>query len=220
MIEAVYRNSLKEKKGNELHYDEKSIFDEFRTFFFAGVDTTSTYLATTIFEIARNPEVEEKVRAEIEEHMQTDDYSYENIKKLAYLDNVQKEVTRFYGPVVGTFLRHVETDFYLKGILMTKGIYIRTFTIGVHYSEKYYKDPTAFRPERWEGECDNVPAFAIGGFSAGPRTCIGKHLAKLEAKIGLIKFMKRYERVEAEDAKFILRFLYQPKEVVVRLTKA
>ena len=60
----------------------------------------------------------------------------------------------------------------------------------------------------------------MGGFSAGPRTCIGKHLAKLEAKIGLIKFMKRYERVEAEDAKFILRFLYQPKEVVVRLTKA
>ena len=125
---------MKEKKGNELHYDEKSIFDEFRTFFFAGVDTTSTYLATTIFEIARNPEVEEKVRAEIEEHMQTDDYSYENLKMFTYIDNVQKEVTRFYGPVSGTFLRSVETDFHLKGIHIKKGIYIRTIILGVHYS--------------------------------------------------------------------------------------
>ena len=49
-----------------------------------------------------------------------------------------------------------------------------------------------FRPERWTSECENNPIFASGGFSAGPRVCIGKHLAKLEAKIGLIKFMKRY----------------------------
>ena len=78
--------------------------------------------------------MEAKIRAEIEEHMQTDDYSYENLKKFNYIDNVQKEVTRFYGPANGTFLRHVESDFYLKGILIKKGVCIRTMITGLHYS--------------------------------------------------------------------------------------
>ena len=134
LIEAVYRNSLKEKKGNKLLYNEQSIFDEFRTFFFAGVDTTSAYLATMIFLIARDPEIERKVRAEIEEYMQTDDYSYENLKKFTYIENIQKETTRFYGPVNVIFLRSVETDFYLKDVLIKKGVCMRPTIIGVHYS--------------------------------------------------------------------------------------
>ena len=37
-----------------------------------------------------------------------------------------------------------------------------------------------------------MPAFTVGGFGGGARGCIGKNFARLEAKIGLIKFMKRY----------------------------
>lgn len=67
---------------------------------------------------------------------------------------------------------------------------------GTHYSQKYFKNPTKFRPERWISECDNLPAYTFYGFSGGPRNCIGKHLAMFEAKIGLIKFMKRYKKIE------------------------
>ena len=104
MIEAIVRNSLKEKKG-EPSYNEQSIFDEFRTFFFAGVDTTSNYLSTMIYLVVKHPEVERKVREEVEKHMQEDDYSYENLKNFTYIDNVQKETTRFYGPVNSNLLR-------------------------------------------------------------------------------------------------------------------
>ena len=57
--------------------------------------------------------------------------------------------------------------------------------------EKYYKSSSEFRPERWISECNQIPAFALGGFNAGPRVCFGKYFAKLESKIGFIKFMKR-----------------------------
>ena len=57
LIEAIVMDSLKAKKEDELLYDEQSIFDEFRTFFFAGVDTTSSYLATMIYLVAKHPEV-------------------------------------------------------------------------------------------------------------------------------------------------------------------
>ena len=35
----------------------------------------------------------------------------------------------------------------------------------------------------------------MGGFSAGARTCIGKHLALLENKIFMIKLLMKYSKV-------------------------
>ena len=58
-----------------------------------------------IYLISQHPEVEEKVRAEIEEHLQTDDYSYENLKKFTYVECVLKETTRYFGPGVFSFFR-------------------------------------------------------------------------------------------------------------------
>ena len=103
MIEAIVRESLKEK--GETVYDDESIFDEFSTFFFAGVDTTSNYLAMTIYLLAQHLNKLEKVRQEIEQHMKEDDFSYENLKKFQYIEWVQKEVTRFYGPLNGNIPR-------------------------------------------------------------------------------------------------------------------
>jgi hypothetical protein len=37
--------------------------------------------------------------------MNTEDYSFGNLKSLVYIDSVQKEVTRFYGPGVNLFTR-------------------------------------------------------------------------------------------------------------------
>jgi cytochrome P450 len=53
-----------------------------------------------------------------------------------------------------------------------------------------------------------------GGFSAGARTCIGKHLAHIESKIALVKFMKRYKKVTLpkKDFKMEFKFLYSPED--------
>ena len=66
---------------------------------------------------------------------------------------------------------------------------------GSHYNPKYFNEPLIFKPERWEKQHDDLPPFVHMGFSGGPRTCIGKHLALLESKIALIKFMKRYSEI-------------------------
>ena len=58
-----------------------------------------------------------------------------------------------------------------------------------------------------------------GGFSAGARTCIGKHLALIESKIGLIKFMKRYEKIVLPNPEFkmVLKFVYSPEDFETKL---
>ena len=180
---------MKKFQEGEKTYTNEDIFDEFATFLFAGTDTTSNYLTMMIYLVYQHPEVEKKVREEIDQYMKVDDFSYENLKKMTYIDCVEKEVTRFYGPLNNGFLRIAKKDHLLKTVPIQKNTIILTQFLGVHYSEKYYKNPTEFRPERWIEECNYLPTFAIGGFSGGARACIGKHLAKLEAKIGLIKFM-------------------------------
>ena len=140
---------------------------------------------------------------------------------MTYIDCVEKQVTRFYGPANNTFVRTTIKDYFLKGVPIKKDTLVLPQYIGIHYNEKYYKNPTQFRPDRWISQCDNIPPFAVGGFSAGPRTCIGKHLAKLEAKIGLIKFMQRYKEIDllGKKVELHLKFLYHPKDMTVKLRK-
>ena len=154
--------------------------------------------------------------------MKEDDFSYENLKKLVYIDNIQKETTRFYGPANGIASRVAVEDHNLKGVPIKKNAILGAQPLGNHYSEKYYKNPTEFRPERWESECDGNHSFAIGGFGGGARTCIGKHLARLESKIGLIKVLKRYSKIElpVEKIRFIVKTNYQPEDLKVKLTRA
>ena len=57
-------------------------------------------------------------------------------------------------------------------------------------------------------------SFVFQGFSAGARTCIGKHLVMIESKIALIKFMKRYSKIRLGKSEFKMtfHFLYSPED--------
>ena len=109
----------------------------------------------------------------------------------------------------------------LKGIPISKGTFVYNQPLGLHYSEKYYKNPREFRPERWEGECDKLPAYALVGFSGGPRSCIGKHLALLESKIGLIKLMQRYKQIElgVKEVEMAMKLTYQPRNFLSKMLR-
>ena len=54
--------------------------------------------------------------------MGPDDFSYENLKKLNYLDCVQKEVTRVYGPVNWLIPREAEKDINLNGSRLVQAL--------------------------------------------------------------------------------------------------
>lgn len=104
-------------------------------------------------------------------------------------------------------------DNYLNSVPIRKGTSVSIMHFGNHFSTEYFKNPYEFRPERWDSECNDLPPFVTGGFSAGARTCIGKHLAMLENKIAIVKFMKRYKQIilPKKDFKMEFKFLYGPE---------
>ena len=213
LIEAFVMSGHFSSTSDDDGYNEDEIFEEFCTFFIAGTDTTSHFLLMMVYYIAMDPAVEAKLREEIREYV-GGDFSYDNLKKLKYIDWIQKETTRMYGPVNGVFPRKAENDSFIKDLPVRKGTCLMIQPLGNHYSPKYFKDPKAFRPERWEAECDDLHPYVLVGFGGGARTCIGKHLALLESKIALVKIMKRYKRIvlPRTDFKMVQKFVYTPED--------
>ena len=154
--------------------------------------------------------------------MKEDNFTYEHLKKFKYIDCVQKEVTRIFGPLNMTMFRYVIKDHLFRGIPIYRGTNMHHQAIPIHFSSEHYKDPWEFKPDRWLNECSSMPPFTLVGFGGGARTCIGKNLATLQAKIGLIKFLKRYEKIEltTKEIELVMRLTYQPKSYTSRLTRA
>ena len=107
IIEALYQaNSLSRDVSNKETYSLSDVTDEFLTFYAAGSDTTSNYLRMMIYIISTHPEVERKLREEVAKYIKSDeDITSANLKNLVYIDWIENETTRFYGPGNGIFLR-------------------------------------------------------------------------------------------------------------------
>ncbi|KAL7571290.1 hypothetical protein ACA910_008943 [Epithemia clementina (nom. ined.)] len=111
-----------------------SLFANMRMVLFAGHDTTAATVAWALWELAQNPDVQDKLYAEIvgagRETAKTKStsstiVSYKSIAALPYLDAVVRETLRLHGPaVVGRVaiedieLRHPKSQ---KTVLIPKG---------------------------------------------------------------------------------------------------
>jgi cytochrome P450 len=63
----------------------------------------------------------------------------------------------------------------------------------MHRDARWFDEPAAFRPERWEdGLADRLPRFAYLPFGGGPRICIGNRFAMMEAVLLLACMAQRF----------------------------
>ena len=73
--------------------------------------------------------------------MKTEDYSFENLKNLKYVDFILKETLRCYGPAPLLFEKKAKVDNYLNGLPVKKGTMVSVVQYANHYNEKYFKNP-------------------------------------------------------------------------------
>lgn len=89
-------------KRGSIWTDDEIISQAF-VFFLAGFDTTMWVLTAVTYELALNPDIQNQLITDIDEvqhRLQHQPITYDELKKIEYLDMVVKEVLRLHSPAV------------------------------------------------------------------------------------------------------------------------
>lgn len=176
----------------------EQVRDEVKTLLLAGHETTALALTFTLHLLARHPEVESNLMAELNGELGDEPAGVDTVRDLSYLDDVLTESMRLLPPVHG-ILREPTADVELGGYRVPEGTPLAISQWVVHRDPAHYDDPTAFRPERWTDEFEAaLHPLAYFPFSSGPRRCVGDRFALLEAKLVLATVLREY-RFEVVD---------------------
>ena len=126
--------------------------------------------------------------------------TFDDVQRLNYTQQVLDEAMRLYPPVP-LIARVPQADVQLGGHRIPAGSLIFMSQWVVHRDPRWYDDPETFDPDRMARQQVNErPQYSHIPFGAGPRICIGKPLAELEAKLILSTIVQRYRFDGIEDS--------------------
>jgi len=206
----------------EQRLSDKEIVDEFITFFVAGMDTTGHLIGMMLYNLTQHPDCLEGLKAEIKEtYDKTEKLTTDVLQGMDEMHNVLKETLRMYTPAPMTFFRVALQDHKIGELEIKKGTWVRPLFISVFHDERHFPKPEQFDPSRWRDNAGKLDSYAFTPFSAGPRNCIGQHLAIVESKIIMAEFLKKFDfkLKEGYKLKMRTRFLYEPNdELIFELT--
>ncbi|KAH7984143.1 hypothetical protein HPB52_017409 [Rhipicephalus sanguineus] len=137
------------------------------------MEATPSTIALALHLIARHPEVQDKLRAE-----------------------VMRVLKRDYGCIeIRSFVsRRAESDYEFNGMKIPRGLSIMAAVTYIHHDPELWSEPETFDPERFNP--DNKPyihPISFQPFGKGPRACLGLNFALLEMKLILSKVIATYK---------------------------
>jgi cytochrome P450 len=171
---------------------DEEVRDQLVTIMFAGSETTATTLAWAFHEIARHPEVEQRLTAEIDAVVGMRPIRFEDVPKLEYTRRVLNEVARLHA--VPLLMRRATVPVVLGGVHIPAGTEIAFSLYALHQDARLYPEPERFDPDRWlPDQRTGAPREAFIPFGAGNRKCIGDAFAWTEMTITLATIAARWQ---------------------------
>ncbi|XP_050324929.1 cytochrome P450 6a2-like [Bactrocera neohumeralis] len=193
-------------KGAKLRYDKN---DEFKGltveemtaqaffFFAAGSEKSSSTLSFALYELAMQPELQDRLRCEINETLcqHDNELCFESLNEMAYMKQVIAETLRKY-PILPHLARQALHDYVVPGnpkYVIPAGTLVTIPVVGIHYDPEIYPDPERFDPERFTPELvkarNKVEWLPFGD---GPRKCIGFRFGHMEIRVALTFLLQKY----------------------------
>lgn len=190
-------------------FDGDNLVAQAAVFFTGGFETSSTTLSFALYELALAPDVQTKLREEINDAISSNggEITYDMVMTLPYLDMVISETLRKYPPL--PFLDRVAVADYKipnSDDVIEKGTPIYIPMLGLHYDPQYFPEPKKFDPERFSDENKkDRKMFVYMPFGDGPHICIGMRLGLLQSKLGLIQILSQYELTPCKETMIPMR---------------
>uniref|UniRef100_A0A1I8MWC1 Uncharacterized protein n=1 Tax=Musca domestica TaxID=7370 RepID=A0A1I8MWC1_MUSDO len=174
----------------------EDIHEEVNSLMFGGHDSSSLALLFLHYNLAKNPECQQKCYEEIMEVIgdKGDNISYETLSSLHYVDKCIKETLRIF-PVVPLMARQCNEELHINGKIIPSGCTIVIPTLVMGRQSDVFPEPLKFIPERFNTDenATKLHPYASIPFAAGPRNCLGYKYAMLEMKTVLIKSLLNFE---------------------------
>jgi cytochrome P450 len=171
---------------------DKQIRDEVVTIFFAGHETTASTLAWTWVLLGRHPKIAEGLYQEVTEVLGDNRPTIADTKRLPYTNQIIAEALRIYPPA-WMFARQSIAPDELGGFHIPAGTMIMLSPYITHRHPDFWETPEVFDPDRFaperEGKRHRMAYFPFGG---GPRLCIGKDFALVEATLILAMMAQKF----------------------------
>ncbi len=179
----------RDDEGNPM--SDEQVMAECLTLFGAGHETTATALTWAWYLLCQHPDIYEKVQQEVDSVLQGRTPTYADLARLPYCLQVFKESMRLYPPAYG-FSRRALKDVEIDGYLVPTNWIVLLAPYTMHRREEFFPQPETFDPERFTPEREKLlPRYAYMPFGAGPRICIGMHLAMMEGHLLLAILAQR-----------------------------
>lgn len=172
---------------------DRQLRDELTTLILAGHETTANALSWSWMLLAQNPNVESKLISELQTVLGDRTPTLADLPQLRYTEQLIKELLRLYPPLF-SLARSPIQDYDLTGYHLPAG-YIVIFSPWVmQRSARYFTHPLQFQPERWEQDLENqLPKGVYFPFGDGPRVCMGKSFALMEAVLLLATIAQKWQ---------------------------
>nr|ARI68319.1 CYP9A113 [Mythimna separata] len=187
----VEESAVGQKKVNRVWSDDDLVAQAVM-FFIAGFETVSAGLSFLLYELALNPDIQERLAQEIKEtDAKNGGLDFNSIQNMPYMDMVISELLRLWPP--GFVLDRICTKDYNVGkpnekaekdFIIRKGTPVFIPVIAIHRDPQYFSNPEKFDPERFSDENKHkIQSAAYMPFGVGPRNCIGSRFAFSEMKV-------------------------------------
>lgn len=179
-----------DEEGNRLSVAELKV--QALLLLFAGLETTTSLIASLCLALAQNSEVLARARAEQSQIGRNTPISIDSLKQMTYLDRVLHEVERMYSPIGGGF-RGVIKEFEFNGYRVPKGWQVLYRIPEAHFDAAVYPQPHTFDPDRFDPDrSDYKPSdYTFVTYGGGSRICIGMAFAQMELKIIAAMLLRR-----------------------------
>jgi cytochrome P450 len=138
----------------------------------AGIDTTWSAIGASLWHLAQNPADRRRLAAEPD-----------------LMATAVEELLRAYAPV--TMARLVAEDFDFRGRRLKEGDWLLLPFPAANRDPEFFPDAAEVHLDRTENR--------HAAFGLGIHRCIGSHLARMELRVALEEWMKRYPDFELTD---------------------
>lgn len=167
------------------------IVDQVLGLVFAGHDTTALTLTYALHQLSAHEDVRQQVTAELDDVLAGERPSFSDVGNLSTLERVINETFRKY-PSVHTIPRETTESVVVDDYRLEANTRTHLSVWEVHHDPAFWDNPEIWRPSRWRDTTPHEKGHAFVPFGAGPRLCLGRRFARLEATLVLAMVCQDY----------------------------